>query len=123
MSAGLDYPGVGPEHAWLKDSGRAKYAAATDAEALAAFARSPSWKASSPRSRAPTHRLRAARAERGGADGAVPLGHRPLHHRRRGPAFDPADTRFAAGDLVIVNLWGRGDKDVHEAARLLEEQT
>ena len=37
MSAGLDYPGVGPEHAWLKDSGRAEYVAVTDDEALEAF--------------------------------------------------------------------------------------
>ena len=37
-------------------------------------------------------------------------------------AFEPGDTRFAAGDLVIVNLSGRGDKDVHEAAHLLEQQ-
>ena len=37
ISAGLDYPGVGPEHAWLKDCGRATYVAATDKEALAAF--------------------------------------------------------------------------------------
>jgi tryptophan synthase beta chain len=39
ISAGLDYPGVGPEHAWLRDSGRARYVGATDEEALAAFAR------------------------------------------------------------------------------------
>src|SRR5205085_7720569 len=39
ISAGLDYPGVGPEHAWLRDSGRAEYLAATDEEALAAFSR------------------------------------------------------------------------------------
>jgi tryptophan synthase len=37
ISAGLDYPGVGPEHAWLKDSGRAEYIAATDEEALRGF--------------------------------------------------------------------------------------
>jgi tryptophan synthase beta chain len=37
ISAGLDYPGVGPEHAWLRDSGRAEYVGATDDEALAAF--------------------------------------------------------------------------------------
>ena len=37
ISAGLDYPGVGPEHAWLKDTGRAQYVAVTDDEALAAF--------------------------------------------------------------------------------------
>ena len=39
ISAGLDYPGTGPEHAWLRDSGRARYTAVTDDEALAAFAR------------------------------------------------------------------------------------
>ena len=39
ISAGLDYPGVGPEHAWLRDSGRARYEAVTDADALAAFRR------------------------------------------------------------------------------------
>jgi tryptophan synthase beta chain len=39
ISAGLDYPSVGPEHAWLRDSGRAEYVPATDAEALAAFRR------------------------------------------------------------------------------------
>ena len=39
ISAGLDYPGSGPEHAWLRDSGRAKYLAVTDDEALAAFRR------------------------------------------------------------------------------------
>jgi tryptophan synthase beta chain len=39
VSAGLDYPGAGPEHAWLRDSGRARYLAVTDAEALDAFAR------------------------------------------------------------------------------------
>jgi tryptophan synthase beta chain len=39
ISAGLDYPGVGPEHAWLRDSGRARYEVATDDEALAAFSR------------------------------------------------------------------------------------
>ena len=38
ISAGLDYPGTGPEHAWLRDSGRARYVAVTDAEALQAFA-------------------------------------------------------------------------------------
>jgi tryptophan synthase beta chain len=39
ISAGLDYPGVGPEHAWLRDSGRARYEAVTDEQALAAFGR------------------------------------------------------------------------------------
>ena len=94
VSAGLDYPGVGPEHSWLKDSGRALYAAATDAEALAAF------------------RL-TARLE--GIIPALESAH-ALAYVLRGPG---ASTRFAGGDLVIVNLSGRGDKDVHEAARLL----
>jgi len=107
VSAGLDYPGVGPEHAWLKDSGRAEYAAATDAEALAAFR---------------------TLAELEGILPALESAH-AIAYVLRGPSpaaatspFDPAGTRFAAGDLVIVNLSGRGDKDVHEAAHLLEEQ-
>lgn len=100
VSAGLDYPGVGPEHSWLKDSGRASYAAASDAEALAAF-------------------RTLARLE--GIIPALESAH-AVAYVLRGPARAPftADgTRFAAGDLIIVNLSGRGDKDVHEAARLL----
>ena len=54
VSAGLDYPGAGPEHAWLRDTGRASYVAVTDADALAAFAGSPASRASSPRSSPPT---------------------------------------------------------------------
>ena len=50
ISAGLDYPGVGPEHAWLKDIGRAEYVGVTDDEALAAFHASAASKASSRRS-------------------------------------------------------------------------
>ena len=50
ISAGLDYPGVGPEHSYLKDAGRAEYVAINDDEALAAFQTSAGWKASSPRS-------------------------------------------------------------------------
>jgi tryptophan synthase beta chain len=90
VSAGLDYPGVGPEHAQLKDSGRARYVSVTDDEALAAF-------------------RRLARLE-----GIV-------------PALEPAHAvawvlRGArdrdAGDVVLINLSGRGDKDVaHVAAR------
>ncbi len=105
VSAGLDYPGVGPEHAWLKDSGRAAYAATTDAEALAAFR---------------------ALAELEGIIPALESAH-AVAYVLRGPAapgtrdqsFDPLGTRFATGDLLIVNLSGRGDKDVHEADRLL----
>ena len=127
VSAGLDYPGVGPEHAFLKDSGRAAYAAVTDVEALAAFRTLAELEGIIPalesahaiayvlRGPAPTARARHGRgvapddaaAARTDADAAA--------------AFDPLSTRFAAGDLVVVNLSGRGDKDVHEAARLLEE--
>ncbi len=103
ISAGLDYPGVGPEHSWLKDSGRARYAAATDTEALDAF-------------------QSLARLE--GIIPALESAH-ALAYVLRGPAqgpFTAATTRFAPGELVVVNLSGRGDKDVHEAARLLEEE-
>jgi tryptophan synthase beta chain len=105
VSAGLDYPGVGPEHSWLKDSGRAVYAAATDAEALAAFR---------------------ATAELEGIIPALESAH-ALAYVLRGPGVAIAlgrsgaeTTRFASGDVVIVNLSGRGDKDVHEAIRLLD---
>ena len=103
VSAGLDYPGVGPELSWLKDSKRARYAAATDEEALAAFS---------------------ALAHLEGIIPALESAH-AIAYVLRGPsrdaAFTPSGTRFARGDLVIVNLSGRGDKDVHEAAHLLEE--
>jgi tryptophan synthase beta chain len=103
VSAGLDYPGVGPELSWLKDSERARFAAATDEEALAAFS---------------------TLAHLEGIIPALESAH-AIAYVLRGPsrdaAFTPSGTRFARGDLVIVNLSGRGDKDVHEAARLLEE--
>jgi hypothetical protein len=54
ISAGLDYPGVGPEHAALKDAGRAPYVSVTDAEALDAFGGSRGWRGSSRRWRART---------------------------------------------------------------------
>jgi len=102
ISAGLDYPGVGPEHAWLKDSGRAKYAAVGDEEALAAFR---------------------ALARLEGIIPALESAH-AIAYVLRGPRageFTPDTTRFAPGELIIVNLSGRGDKDVHEAAKLLKE--
>ena len=90
ISAGLDYPGVGPEHAWLKDTGRAQYAAVTDTEALAAF-----------------HQL--TRVE----------GIMPALESSHAIAYA---TRLAAGmdkdKIVVVNLSGRGDKDVHTIASL-----
>jgi tryptophan synthase beta chain len=90
VSAGLDYPGVGPEHAYLKDSGRANYVGCTDAEALAAF-----------------HRL--ARTE--GILAALESSHAVAHAIKLAASL-PKD------QLVLVNLSGRGDKDVNTIARL-----
>ncbi len=90
ISAGLDYPGVGPEHAYLKDTGRAEYVAATDAEALAAF-----------------HRL--CRTE--GIIPALESAHALAH------AFHLAPT-MRSDQTIIVNLSGRGDKDIHTVAAL-----
>jgi tryptophan synthase beta chain len=79
ISAGLDYPGVGPEHAWLRDTGRVTYLTATDEEALAAF-----------------HLL----AER---EGIIPA---------LEPAHALARAVELAHELVLVNMCGRGDKDL-----------
>ena len=88
ISAGLDYPGIGPEHAWLKDVGRARYLTATDEEALAAF------------------RL-AARLE-----GIIPA-LESAHALARLPEI----TAEAGKDgIVVVNLSGRGDKDLASVA-------
>ncbi|MDR0702664.1 MAG: tryptophan synthase subunit beta [Azoarcus sp.] len=85
ISAGLDYPGVGPEHAWLKDSGRAEYVAVTDGEALDAF-----------------HAL--CRFE--GIIPALESAHAVAHAMKIAPTL--------GGDkLLLVNLSGRGDKDIH----------
>jgi len=88
ISAGLDYPGVGPEHAWLKDSGRAKYVAVSDDEALAAF-----------------HAL--CRLE--GIIPALESAHALAHAARLAPNL-PRDK------ILLVNLSGRGDKDMHTVA-------
>jgi tryptophan synthase beta chain len=88
ISAGLDYPGVGPEHAWLKDTGRAEYAAATDDEALAAF-----------------HKL--CRVE--GIIPALESSHAVAHAMKIAPSM-PKDK------VLLVNLSGRGDKDMHTVA-------
>jgi len=90
ISAGLDYPGVGPEHSWLKDSGRVQYAAATDDEALAAF-----------------HEL--TRLE--GIIPALESSHAIAHAKKLAP-------QLGAGKRVVVNLSGRGDKDIFTIARL-----
>ena len=119
ISAGLDYPGVGPEHSWLKDSGRAAYAAATDDEALAAFRTLSQLEGIIPAlesAHAVAYVLRGPLAGRG--DRAVALRDRPVHDPRRGRAR-PFRYPLRAGDLVIVNLSGRGDKDVYEAGAAL----
>ena len=90
ISAGLDYPGVGPEHAWLKDSGRAEYTSVTDDEALAAF-----------------HDL--TRCE--GIIPALETAHALAHAGRL--AVELGAERF-----LVVNLSGRGDKDINTVARL-----
>jgi tryptophan synthase beta chain len=90
ISAGLDYPGVGPEHAFLKDSGRATYVSASDADALAAF-----------------HRC----AEREGIVPALESAHALAF------AQYLARDRGASG-LVLVNLSGRGDKDTRQVREM-----
>jgi len=89
ISAGLDYPGVGPEHAWLKDSGRAQYVSATDAEALAAF-----------------HSL--CRLE--GIMPALESSHALAYAMQIAPAM-------GKDQVLLVNLSGRGDKDMHTVAK------
>jgi tryptophan synthase beta chain len=88
ISAGLDYPGVGPEHAWLKDSGRARYEAITDEEALAAF-----------------HAL--TRVE--GIIPALESCHALAYASLLAPTMRKEQT-------ILVNLSGRGDKDMHTVA-------
>jgi tryptophan synthase beta chain len=81
ISAGLDYPGVGPEHAWLKDSGRAQYVAITDDEALQGF-----------------HALTSM-------EGII-----PAYTMKLAPTM-------SKDDIIIVNLSGRGDKDMLTLAK------
>jgi len=88
VSAGLDYPGVGPEHAWLKDSKRAEYVAVTDEEALAAF-----------------HEL--CRTE--GIIPALESAHAVAQAMKMAPSMKK-------DAILLVNLSGRGDKDMHTVA-------
>jgi tryptophan synthase beta chain len=89
ISAGLDYPGVGPEHAWLKDSGRAQYVAVTDDETLQAF-----------------HDL--CRYE--GIIPALESAHAIAYAMKIAPAM-------ARDQILLVNLSGRGDKDMHTVGK------
>jgi tryptophan synthase beta chain len=91
ISAGLDYPGVGPEHAWLRDTGRASYRSITDAQAMEGFSLLCRTEGIIPA-------LESAHA----LAGAVQVG------RELGPDA-----------LLLVNLSGRGDKDVATASRWL----
>lgn len=90
ISAGLDYPGVGPEHAWLKDCGRAEYVAINDTEALQAF-----------------HDL----TQIEGIIPALESSHALAYATKLAPTMDK-------DKIIIVNLSGRGDKDIHTVANL-----
>jgi len=90
VSAGLDYPGVGPEHSWLKDMGRVSYVSVTDDEALNAF-------------------RQLTRVE--GIIPALESSHAVAYA-----------TKLAAergkDQVILVNLSGRGDKDIHTVAEI-----
>ncbi len=90
ISAGLDYPGVGPEHAWLRDIGRVRYEPVTDDEALAAF-------------------RMLTRTE--GIMPALESSHAIAWTQKLAPTMRP-------DQIIIVNLSGRGDKDIHTVADL-----
>jgi tryptophan synthase beta chain len=95
VSAGLDYPGVGPEHAYYADTGIAEYVAVDDRAALAAFRRV---------------------AELEGIIPALETAHAFAYVMQEAPSME-------RDEIVVVNLSGRGDKDVAEVARLLAEPT
>ncbi len=90
VSAGLDYPGVGPEHSYLKDIGRAEYVAINDDEALDAF-------------------RRLTRVE--GIMPALESSHAVAHAMKMAPTMDK-------DQIILVNLSGRGDKDIHTVAEI-----
>jgi len=91
VSAGLDYAAVGPEHAYLKDIGRTEYSYATDDEALAAFKEL---------------------AETEGILPALESAHAMAYVSKHAPSM-------SKDSVIIVNLSGRGDKDVEQAAKYL----
>ncbi len=94
ISAGLDYPGVGPEHCYYKDSGRAQYLSATDEECLEAFQKL---------------------SELEGIIPALESSHAVVQAIKLAPTL-PKDT------IIIVNLSGRGDKDVQQVAEILNKR-
>jgi tryptophan synthase beta chain len=91
ISAGLDYPGIGPEHSWLKEQGRVEYVSATDNEALAAFQ---------------------LLCKLEGIIPALEPAHALAHVTKLAPAL-------AKDNLLVMNLCGRGDKDVFAVAERL----
>ena len=91
ISAGLDYPGIGPEHAYLHDIGRAEYVPATDDEAVAAF-----------------HYL--SKIE--GVIPAIESSHAVAHAIKLAPTMDK-------DQIIVINISGRGDKDVAAIARYM----
>ena len=95
ISAGLDYPGIGPEHSWLHDVGRVKYLSATDEEALEAFQL--------------ISRL----------EGIIPA-LEPAHAIARACEIAPTKT---TSHLMVVNLCGRGDKDIPQVADMLSNKS
>lgn len=90
VSAGLDYPGVGPEHSWLKDIGRANYVSVTDDEALDGF-------------------RKLTRIE--GIMPALETAHAVAYAMKLAAEMDP-------DQMVVINVSGRGDKDIHTVAQL-----
>ncbi len=91
ISAGLDYPGIGPEHAWLKDIGRVEYFSATDDEALAAFQLC---------------------SQREGIIPALEPAHALAHVAKIAPGL-------ARDHIILMNMCGRGDKDIFTVAEAL----
>jgi tryptophan synthase beta chain len=91
ISAGLDYPGVGPEHSFLKDSGRAEYYSVTDAEALTAFQR--------------VSRL----------EGIIPA----LETSHAFAYLETLCPSLTGSPRIVINCSGRGDKDVEAVAKYL----
>ena len=89
ISAGLDYPGIGPEHAYLHDTGRAEYVAVTDDEAVDAFEY-------------------LSRME--GIIPAIESAHAVAYAKKLAPTMDPSK-------IIVINISGRGDKDCAAIAR------
>ncbi|MCC8015237.1 MAG: tryptophan synthase subunit beta [Eubacterium sp.] len=94
ISAGLDYPGVGPEHAYLHDIGRVKYTSITDDESIEAFKALCKYEGIMP---------------------AIESSHALAQAMKEAPEMDK-------NDIIVVNLSGRGDKDVHTVAKYLGKE-